>query len=52
MTNTKLAWWSGLTVAAPAGIHAVRSELEHETYDGQIYWYAEPPSARYGGDSA
>ncbi len=38
-TPQDFVWWSGLTMTdARAGLETVRSKLEQESIDGQIYW--------------
>jgi hypothetical protein len=41
-------WWSGLTASdARAGLGAVATQLAHETFDGQDYYFVqEPPGDR------
>jgi Winged helix DNA-binding domain len=40
------ARWSGLTVSdARSGLESIKSELEHEEFDGQSYWLPTPTPA-------
>ncbi|XXY51274.1 winged helix DNA-binding domain-containing protein [Sorangium sp. So ce269] len=40
------AWWSGLTLKeARAGIEMARAHLQHETVDGEVYWFAAGQAA-------
>lgn len=42
-TDQDYAKWSGLTLAdARDGLEAVKEGLEHETMDGQTYWFLRP----------
>ena len=38
-------WWSGLTAGdARAGLEMVKSQLVHEEFDSQTYWFSPSPS--------
>ena len=37
-------WWSGLLAAdARAGLELIKSQLEHEEFDSQTYWFSPAP---------
>lgn len=40
-TIADFSWWSGLTLSdAKAGVEMIKQTLQHESVDGQAYWYA------------